>query len=142
MGTWSAQLDGNDVFADAYETFMDLHQSGKSTHDCTDEVMREFLGAGLDDIMDEEDHEEELTSFLKTYDDNDVIEIFLAIAKAQTDVNDLHDYIYQVVRLVIETGASLRLLKDLGADEAMLIERKEVLEQFLTEMKQQIETAN
>ena len=70
--------------------------------------------------------------------DNDEIEIFLAIAKAQVDVGALHPYIYQFVRIIIETGTSLRLLKELGADELFLAERKEVLEQFLQIMKNQM----
>lgn len=137
MGTWSAQLDGNDLFVDVYETYMELHQSGKSAMECTNEVMIEFLGVGWDDIMDDDDHEEELIEFLKTHDDNDEIEFFLAIAKAQLDTHSLHPYIYEFARLVIETGASLRLLKGLDADEHFLKERKQVLNTFLLEMKDQ-----
>jgi len=141
MGTWSAQLDGNDIFVDVYETFLDLHQTGKSPMECTNEVMLDFLGMSWDDIMDEEDHEEELITFLHTHDENDDLEIFLAIAKAQTELNALHPYIFQMARLIIETGASLRLLKDLDADESFLTERKQVLDQFLLDMKREMETS-
>src|SRR6187549_1936323 len=118
MGTWSPQLDGNDFFLDVYAAFEELHQSGKSPQECTNEVMLEFLELSWDDVMDDEDHEAEEIEHLNATDDNDIIEFFLAIAKAQLDINALHPYIYQTARLIIETKTSLRLLKALDADEA------------------------
>jgi len=138
MGTWSAKLDGNDLFMDVYDTFKSCYQEGKSPQDCTNEILIEYFDAGWDEIMDDDDHEEDLVISLNSHDDNDEIEIFLAIAKAQVDVGALHPYIYQFVRIIIETGTSLRLLKELGADELFLAERKEVLEQFLQIMKNQM----
>lgn len=137
MGTWSAQLDGNDYFMDVYEMYLEIHNLGKSSIESSDAVMLEFLGAGWNDIMDDDDHEEELIKFLNSHDDNDEIEFFLALAKAQLDTGELHPYIFQMARLIIETGASLRLLKELDADDQFLEERKQVLEKLLKLMTEQ-----
>ena len=137
MGTWSAQLDGNDYFVDVYEMYMEMHSLGKSSIESADAVMLEFIGMGWNDMMDDDDHEEELIEFLNTHDDNDEIEFFLALAKAQLDTGELHPYIFQMARLIIETGASLRLLEGLDADEEFLEERKQVLSKFLSLMTAQ-----
>ncbi|RAJ02226.1 hypothetical protein LX64_03235 [Chitinophaga skermanii] len=111
MGTWSTEIHGNDTFQDIYQSFHDYVNEGKQPVDITKMLFIEYA-----DVFEDMD------------DRNNAL---FGLALAQWETGSLQDTVLHDVKEIIESGNDLVVWMNLGADEAMIAERRVVLKAFL-----------
>jgi len=111
MGYCGMGLTQSDEFCEVYDMFMDEYNNGKSVADISLGIIAKY-------------HEE--------FSDEDGImhDVYFALAKAEWMCCEQSEYILQRVKDIIDSGANLTFLKELGADEKDLILREKKLRAF------------
>lgn len=115
MGTWGTAISSNDTYADTYSEFFNLYNDGLDVA----EISKKLIA----------DNQEILN------DINDCNNFWFAIAKAQWECKQLDKDIFDRVKNIVETGADLKVWKELDADEKDIKKRKVVLEKFLADIQ-------
>ncbi len=113
MGAWGADISENDTFAEIYESYFDLYNSGATAEVATQRIRVEFAEAFVE------------------YDDK--YDATFALADAQWETNALEPALLKQVREMITSGAALNnwVERD-GAPE----ERRAALAAFLARLSQ------
>lgn len=112
MGMWGFGITESDEFCEVYERFMEQYDEGFDVYDITEVILDEYL-ADFDE------------------DDGILHDVYFAIAKAQRQCGGIDPEILKKVTEIIGSGANIEFLRELGADEAGLKQRKRNLERFL-----------
>jgi hypothetical protein len=112
MGTWSAEILGNDTSCDIHERYLELFNSGIKPNKIVATIL--------------EDEEESL--------EIDRTNVWLAIALASWECNALTKEILQEVKNIVSSGEDLRNCEDLDADEDFLDERRKVVNDFISKI--------
>ncbi len=114
MGTWGSKIEENDTYADVYQTFFDLYNSGETASNASKLT--------LDSMED----------YFNDADDSN--SAWFALAVAQWETNSLESEVFDKVAEIVSSGADIRLWRSLSADETDIRERTE----YLTELIQRI----
>jgi len=114
MGTWNAEINGNDSFLDIYQVFFDLYNQGHNPTSASKQIQDDYAEMF-------EDYEDRNNSFF-------------GLALAQWETKSLSSEIYKKVKEIIEYGDDIKLWKELGADEKTLKQREIFLDRFLVQI--------
>jgi hypothetical protein len=121
MGTWGAAIESNDTFLDIYSAFFDLYNKGQGPAYVSSQVTKTFI----DEFEDPDTKNNALFA--------------LALAQWETKAQDAG--LLNKVEGIIAEGKDLEVWKNLGADQNLLKERKNVLDEFLSKISKPIEKA-
>lgn len=105
-----------DEYAEAYERFMEQYDAGKNVGEITENIIGHYLS--------------EFEA-----DDGALHDVYFAVAKAQWMCCELSNEIFEKVSAIVDTGANIEFLRELGADESDLKKRRKNLQKFLDSLK-------
>lgn len=114
MGAWGTAISSNDTFADIYDEFFELYNSGLAI----DEISKRLIANNEETINNTDD----CNNF------------WFALAKAQWECKQLDIVLYDRVKNIIDTGADIEVWRQLDADVKDLKKRKIVLDKFLADL--------
>ena len=114
MGSFNAQLEASDVFQDVYNYFYDQYNEGVSPSNASRSVLKEY------------------SEYLS--DDDDKYDAHFALALAQWETLALEKSIVLFVQEAVQSGADLKNWKARGANEKLLQERTDVLDELIAKI--------
>ncbi|GLU53195.1 hypothetical protein Dfri01_26560 [Dyadobacter frigoris] len=115
MGAWGIAISSNDTYADIYGEFFDLYHDGLDVI----EISKKLVSSNQETI----------------HDADDCSNFWFALAKAQWECKQLDKELFENVKIIIESGADIKVWRQLGADEKDLKRRKIVLDKFLADLQ-------
>lgn len=115
MGAWGTAISSNDTYADIYGEFFDLYNDGLDVAEISKKLV-----ADNQETLDDKD---------------DCNNFWFALAKAQWECKQLDKEVFDRVKTIIETGADLKVWRQLDADEKKIKKRREVLDKFLADLQ-------
>jgi hypothetical protein len=121
MGTWGTSIESNDNFADFYDEFFVLYNSGLESKDISNRLINK--------------HQEDIND---PYYCND---FWFALAKAQWECKQLDNEVLNRVKDIIESGSDLIIWKEQGASPENLDKRQIELEKFLIKLQDEKKNA-
>ena len=122
MGMWGFGITESDDFCDVYDRFMEQYDEGFDVSDISEVILDEYL-ADFD------------------ADDGILHDVYFAIAKAQRQCGGIAPEILSKVTQIIESGSNIEFLRELGADEDGLKQRRRNLKSFLKTLNTPCKTA-
>ena len=114
MGTWSAEIEANDTFADAYDCFFDAYNDGHTPEEAAAEVRASF-----EQSIEEPD---------------EFIDVFFATVLALWETKSLPESYVEEVRRIVDGGQDIRRWRNLEATDEQLEKRQLHLEAFLSQI--------
>ncbi|MBP1989787.1 hypothetical protein [Paenibacillus eucommiae] len=114
MGTWSAEVFGNDTSCEVKEYFFEQYNLGCEVHVIASELQEKFS-----------------YSLNLAEDKNNVL---FAFAYCLWETKSLDDELLKQVAQIIESGNDLNVCEQLGADQQFLDKRTTCLQKFLTKI--------
>ncbi|SEI51755.1 hypothetical protein SAMN05216327_102170 [Dyadobacter sp. SG02] len=115
MSTWGTSIASNDTYADVRKDFFDLYDEGVGV----EEISRRLV-IGYQETI---------------HDNGDCHNFWFALAKAQWECKQLDGELFERIRTIIESGADLKIWKELGSNEKDLKRRENALDKFLVELQ-------
>lgn len=114
MGAWGTAISSNDTYADVYDEFFELYNSGLEVN----EISKRLIENNQETINDPDDGNN----------------FWFALAKAQWECKQLNIELYNRVKNIIKTGTDIEVWRQLDADENDLKKRKLVLGKFIADI--------
>ena len=121
MGTWSAEIFGNDTSCEVKEFFFSEYNQGKEPQEIC-----ELIKSNFENSLDDEE------------DKNNVL---FALAICLWETKSLTQDLYQTVSHVIETKEDLKVWKSLESTETLLKQREKYLDKLLAKISTEKESA-
>src|SRR5687768_16385674 len=115
MGAWGTGISSNDTYADTYDQFFDLYNSGLSVSEATENVIKA--------------NEETIGIY------EDAPNFWYALAKAQWECKELQNDILEKVEHFVHSGEDLRIWEELEATKTDLKAREKALEKFVARLR-------
>jgi len=116
VGVWGAGLTQSDEYCEVYDSFMEKYDAGELVEEITDEILNGYLS--------------EFNA-----EDGILHDVYFALAKCQWMCGISSDRIMNTVKDIIQNGKNLEFLKQLGADDCFLRDRKKYLDKFLLSLE-------
>ena len=114
MGTFSEKILGNDNALDVYEDYFMLYNEGKSVNEITKSIYKKYFTSTIDIV--------EKSEYLS------------ALLKAKWETKSLEIDILNQFKELVENPKLYLLLRDFGASEKFIKNRKKVLTNFATKI--------
>lgn len=117
MGAWGTGISDSDTYQDIYLKFFNLYNRGLHPSELSTRLLEEQKNS---------EHDTDIES-----------DFWFALSKAQWECKALEEYVFEKVKLIVESGSDLENWKRLGAGEPELKKRKLALQEFLESLQKE-----